>query len=199
MNIPIFPLNTVLFPDGILPLRIFEPRYVDMISNCMKQGTGFGVCLIQQGSETEPNARISQIGTLGNITDFETLQDGLLGITVTGQQRFRLFNNHVDHAGLMHADVTLLEHQRAQQVPVQYQTLVDILRQILERFKAELGDFAEDYDDAYWVACRLSEVLPLDMFERQVLLEMDKPEAQLQRLQRLIATMPVEGDDTATE
>ena len=82
--IPLFPLNTVLFPDGLLPLRIFEPRYVDMISECLKSGTGFGVCLISDGQETGQAASIYEIGTLANIVDFQTEEDGLLGITVLG-------------------------------------------------------------------------------------------------------------------
>lgn len=199
MNIPVFPLHTVLFPQGILPLRIFEPRYIDMISLCMKQGTGFGVCLIQQGSETESNAAISQIGTLGQITDFETLKDGLLGITVTGVQRFRLLNSRVDHAGLMHADIKLLEHESNVNIPAQYHTLVDILRQIIDRFKPELGDLVEDYDNAYWVACRLTELLPLDMIERQLILEMDQPYEQMQRLLRLVATLPASDQEDIPE
>jgi Lon protease-like protein len=89
MQAPLFPLNTVLFPDGPLPLRIFEPRYLDMISGCMKQDKPFGVLLIKDGHEAGP-ATTHSVGTLARVTDWYQGSDGLLGITAIGTERFRL-------------------------------------------------------------------------------------------------------------
>ena len=89
-TIPLFPLNTVLFPGGPLKLRIFEPRYVDMIGRCMREDTGFGVALIIEGVEAGGPARTANVGTLARIVDFEQLKDGLLGITAHGGERFRI-------------------------------------------------------------------------------------------------------------
>ena len=90
---PIFPLNTVLFPGGVLPLRIFEPRYLDMVSDCMKNGTGFAVNLISEGREAGQPAEFRSLGTLTQIVDFDKLDDGFLGITAIGQQPLRVISH----------------------------------------------------------------------------------------------------------
>jgi len=93
VQIPLFPLNTVLFPGGPLPLRIFEARYVDMVSSCLKEDSPFGVLLIRDGGETG-NATTHEIGTLARIVDWYQGSDGLLGVTAVGEQRFRLLSSH---------------------------------------------------------------------------------------------------------
>ena len=96
-NIPLFPLHTVLYPHGRMPLRIFEPRYVDMVSECMKTGRGFGVCLIRQGSETGPAATCFNTGTYAEIIDFSRQADGLLTITIEGKRRFKVLQTGVQN------------------------------------------------------------------------------------------------------
>src|SRR5215213_566751 len=99
MEFPLFPLNTVIFPGGMLPLRIFEPRYLDMVSNCLRNDTGFGVCLIKRGRETGQPAEIFTIGTLCKIVDWATLPDGLLGVTAQGERKIKVMASRVqsDH------------------------------------------------------------------------------------------------------
>ena len=99
MQVPLFPLRTVLYPGGPLPLRIFEPRYVDMIGRCMKTDSPFGVLLIKEGSEDGP-ATTYEVGTLARITDWYQGSDGLLGITALGEQRFRLISSRREADGL---------------------------------------------------------------------------------------------------
>ncbi|MCG8324997.1 MAG: LON peptidase substrate-binding domain-containing protein [Thiotrichales bacterium] len=191
-NIPLFPLNTVLFPEGLLPLRIFEPRYLDMVSECLKTKTGFGVCLISQGHEVGGAASIHDIGTLAGIIDFQSRDDGLLGITVEGSRRFRVLSTTVSQNQLLRADVELLDHQEDLALPVEYQLLSDMLRQILEKFGLEFKDEHERFSDPYWIGSRLAELLPLELPDRQTLLEMDQPVDRLGYLQDLIAGMDIE-------
>src|SRR5215831_15238826 len=108
LNIPLFPLNTVLFPGGVLPLRIFEPRYLDMVKRCMREGNAFGVVLIRSGNETQSTVATHDVGTLARIVDFDQLPDGLLGITTRGTQRFRACEKHVQDDGLHVGQIQLL-------------------------------------------------------------------------------------------
>ena len=105
LTIPLFPLNTVLFPGGPLPLRVFEPRYLDMVSRCLKTNTAIGICLIQDGNETGEAAQTYDVGTLGHITYWQKRSDGLLGITVRGEQRFRICSRNVEPSQLIVAEV----------------------------------------------------------------------------------------------
>ncbi len=193
MRIPLFPLNMVLFPDGLLPLRIFEPRYLDMVSECLRGGSDFGICLIRAGREAGEVASIFDIGTLARIIDFNSNDDGTLGITVTGEQRFRVISTSVDDHHLLRGEVELLDHQDDLQLPAQYQLLSDMLRQVLEKFGLEYADQHECLADPYWVGSRLAELLPLELKDRQDLLEIDDPLERLARLQNLIAHMDLEG------
>ncbi|HEY0720771.1 MAG TPA: LON peptidase substrate-binding domain-containing protein, partial [Gammaproteobacteria bacterium] len=95
LRIPLFPLHSVLFPGGPLALRIFEPRYLDMVSRCMREECAFGISLIQEGDEVGDAAQPYEIGTLARISYFERRPDGLLGITVRGEQRFRIIDTEV--------------------------------------------------------------------------------------------------------
>src|SRR5512144_1891243 len=107
-ELPLFPLNTVLFPGGVLPLRIFEPRYLNMVSECMKADHGFGVVAIQEGSETGIAASFQKIGTLARIADFDRLEDGLLGITCQGGQRLQVMSHRVQADQLILGRVNFL-------------------------------------------------------------------------------------------
>ena len=104
-DLPLFPLNTVLFPRGPLPLRIFETRYVDMVKRCMREGVCFGVVLVQGGSEVGQAPGYADIGTSARIIDFNLLQDGLLGITCRGERRFRVLRRWREADGLNMGDV----------------------------------------------------------------------------------------------
>jgi Lon protease-like protein len=125
MQAPLFPLNTVLFPDGPLPLRIFEPRYLDMISGCMKQDKPFGVLLIKDGHEAGP-ATTHSVGTLARVTDWYQGSDGLLGITAIGTERFRLQSVEQQSDGLNVGEIELLPPIEPLALPAAYRALPPI-------------------------------------------------------------------------
>ena len=184
MHIPLFPLNNVLFPGGVLPLRIFEPRYLEMISTCMKEGTGFGIALILSGSEVGEAAKTYDIGSLVRIIDWTLRDDGLLGISVQSQSRFRILATDVRSDQLIHAEVKLIEEQHPQTIPEQYSAAVDLLRDIITKVGGHYAELEPRYHDPLWVSGRLAELLPIELLQKQHMLQMDDP---LQRLERLCA------------
>lgn len=187
-DIPLFPLSSVLFPDGVLQLRIFEPRYLDMVRECARSGSGFGVCLILEGAEVGAPAVPAAFGTLARITDFHTLPGGLLGIQVHGAERFHVEGTRVRSNGLVHGTVRFLPADPVVVLPVECALLATILERLLERIGGERANVDRDrYDDAGWVGFRLAETLPLTGAERQELLQMIDP---LERLQRLMHHIP---------
>ncbi len=173
MEIPLFPLFTVLFPGGVLPLRIFEPRYVDMVSDCLKRDAGFGVCLITEGGETGDAASCHDVGTLARITDWDKGPDGLLQISCMGGQRFRRLSSRVVSSQLTIARVELLPEPEPVSVPESYRSLVRLLETALERLGHGDEGVDANFDDAHWVGCRLAQLLPLELEQKQRLLEMD--------------------------
>jgi uncharacterized protein len=185
-TIPLFPLHAVLFPGGTLPLRIFEPRYLDMISSCMKEDKGFGVCLIREGSEIGKAADTYEVGTLSNICYFNQQADGLLGITAQGQQRFKIISQEVQANQLTLAEVELLENEQPSALPEQFSHAADILRKQLEQLGYPFIKMEKRYDDASWVGSRLAELLPIRLEQKQYFLQLDDP---LQRLERLMALL----------
>jgi uncharacterized protein len=185
-TLALFPLNTVLFPGGLLPLRIFETRYVDMVGRCMRADESFGVVLIEGGSDTERGAGTALIGTSARVVDFQTLADGLLGLLCRGEHRFRITQRSQRQDGLNCASVEWLEELPRVPLAVQFQPLVPLLRQVLANLTT-MGRFIEpDYEDAAWVSHRLAELLPLDQKLQQQLLEIDDPDARLRLLAPLI-------------
>ncbi|MDX1556248.1 MAG: LON peptidase substrate-binding domain-containing protein [Xanthomonadales bacterium] len=187
-EIPIFPLRTVLFPGGQLPLRIFEQRYLHMVRHCTRNDTGFGVCYLVDMGDNETRPKSARVGTLARIVDWYTLEDGLLGLTAEGTTRFVLGDDRLDEHGLMMAEVDWLPEPPPTQVPVAF----DVLSQVLERFMEKASDHYPDYTaeslrDANWVGYRLSELLPLGGVEKQHLLEFSDP---LDRLQNLLDLLP---------
>jgi len=186
ITIPLFPLHTVLFPGGTLPLRIFEPRYLDMVSQCMKGGHGFGVTLIREGSEVGPAADTFDTGTLSEIVYFNQQPDGLLGITARGRQRFRILSRRVQPNQLTLAEVELLENEASRPLPEKFSGAADILRGLLEQLDQPFINMEKRYDDASWVGSRLAELLPIRLEQKQYFLQLDDP---LQRLERLVALL----------
>ena len=192
LTIPLFPMNTVLFPGGMLPLKIFEARYLDMVSMCLRSGQHFGVCLISSGKEVGGSAKCYEIGTLAKIVDWDRRDDGLLEIVVEGRQRFRLLEQRERANHLAEGDVQLIDDDDCEELPVQYQLLSDLLRQIAEKFELSYQLDHERFEDAVWVGYRLSEVLPLESEERQALLEIDNPVNRLQHIQDAIEDVTIE-------
>jgi hypothetical protein len=194
-QLALFPLNTVLFPGGLLPLRIFETRYVDMVGRCTRGQETFGVVLVENGSDTERQAATATIGTSARIVDFQTLEDGLLGILCQGERRFRIHARSQLADGLNCAEVEWLEEAGRVGVPERLQPLVPLLREALGQLKT-IGRFmAPDYEDACWVGYRIAELLPLDQKLLQRLLESDDPIARLDLLAPLIDLPAGDGGD----
>ncbi|MEJ2298889.1 MAG: LON peptidase substrate-binding domain-containing protein [Woeseiaceae bacterium] len=187
MEVPLFPLNTVLFPGGPLPLRIFEPRYLDMISACMKDDRAFGVLLIREGAEAGP-ATTRNVGTLAKVMDWYQGSDGILGVTAIGTDRFRLLDSRQQADGLNIGEVELLPPPPPMGVPASYANLPDILETVLD----DLGRLYENLErhpgDATWVAWRFAEILPVDLEKKQAILESDDIGACLQTIERVLHT-----------
>ena len=185
-TISLFPLKTVLFPQGILQLCIFEPRYLDMVSEAIRTDAGFGICLITAGNEVGAPAECHDIGTLAHIQDWGMSDQGLLRITVKGSNRFRILQKRIRNNLLLEGDVELIDENDDEELPVEYQLISDLLRRIGDRFKLSHLSEQDKYLDAGWVGCRLAEVLPFELNDKQNLLETDNPVERLQQIQRML-------------
>jgi len=183
-DIPLFPLNIVLFPGGHLPLRIFEQRYIDMVRESSAKGSCFGVCLVNNSETANRPATHLRIGTTAEICDFSTLDDGLLGITARGRQKYVIQKTRMRDNGLLMAEVETLVEPDPVEVPAQYSVLSMITGRFMEQVGGNYPAFQPRHlQDAHWVGYRLSELLPLENTEKQVLLQISDP---LERLQLLL-------------
>jgi Lon protease-like protein len=185
-ELPLFPLHTVLFPDGRLALRIFEQRYLEMAKACLKHGSPFGVCLIRDGAEVGAPATPSEVGTLARIATWDMPQLGLLQVTARGEQRFRIRSRRVQPDGLARAAVDLLSEAADATVPPDLASCVKLLERVIEQHP-ELLERPHRLDSCAWVGARLAELLPLPLATKQTLLEIDDPRARLARLQSALA------------
>ncbi len=185
-QIALFPLNTVLFPGGLLPLRVFEPRYLDMVGRCLRSDSVFGVVLLDTGSDTSRDVSTAPVGTSARIVDFQQLEDGLLGLLCRGERRFRISAHTRNDDGLNCAEVEWLDDTRLVPVPAQFQALVSVLRDAIARLDSIARFLEPNYEDASWVSHRLAELLPLDQNALQRLLELDDPETRLGLLAPLL-------------
>ncbi len=185
VEIPLFPLRTVLFPGGPLPLRIFETRYVDMIGRCLKEEIGFGVVALKNGEEAG-SGKVHQVGTLARIIDWYQFDDGLLGITALGETRFLLHDIHQQEDGLNIGHVDFLEAEPEVELPARFQPLLALLQNVLSELEAQYRFVEKRYEDAGWIGCRLAEVLPLTLEQRQMCLELGDPIRRLDVLAPII-------------
>jgi Lon protease-like protein len=185
--VPLFPLNTVLFPEGLLPLRIFETRYIDMIRECLRGGgSGFVVVSIRDGSETSAEVQFSALGTRAEVIDWEQRPDGLLGILACGRERVRVLTHERRPDGLLVGEVEPVREWPALDLPLEYASLAGLLERLLDQLGTPWSHLKRKIGDSAWVAGRLAELLPLELQVKQALLEEDDP---LQRLQRLRSAM----------
>ncbi len=181
-RLPLFPLASVLLPGGRAALRLFEPRYLDMVSGCLRRDSGFGICLIRSGGEAGQPALPFGVGTEVRIIDWDRQPDGLLGIVVEGQHKIRVREMEVQADNLVVATVEVLPPEPPAAVPDDCRVLVEILRQILDRVEPVIRYEHPRWDDAGWVGSRLTELLPLPPRVRQYLVELDNPLARLTEL-----------------
>ncbi|NKC12387.1 MAG: peptidase S16 [Gammaproteobacteria bacterium] len=185
-ELPIFALNTVLCPGGHLPLRVFEPRYVDMIKRCMSAGTPFGICLIRAGHEVGDAATAHRTGTLAHIVDFDLLDDGLLGITAQGGERFRIEHTRVLADQLLVAVTSAIPAEQETALPSEYSHLAQIVAALLEHFGRSAVEHERNAAQATWVGYRLTEMLPMPPAKRQTMLEMEDALLRLSELDGIV-------------
>lgn len=186
LRIPIFPLNTVLFPGGLLPLRVFESRYMDMTRECMKREEPFGVCLIREGSEVGVPAIPEAVGCLAKILDFDMQQLGVLNLKTAGGRRFRILQRQTGEQGLISAEVELIPPEASVPVPAQFASCARLLEMVvLDKGQAVFAE-PHAFQDATWVGYRLSEILPVPLAAKQKLLELTDGLSRLSVLQRFL-------------
>lgn len=191
LDIPLFPLDTVLFPGGFLPLRVFEPRYLDMVAACLQQQSLFGVVLIRDGSETGLPADVFEVGTLATIVDFNKSPDGMLLLACIGGDRFRIRERRVDADRLQRALVEVLAEPEETVLPARYHPLAGFLRAVVNQpgLSRRIAPPDIDYGSPREIGLRLAELLPVGLAEQQRLLEMDDPLARLDHIARLMQDM----------
>ncbi|MEO8444662.1 MAG: LON peptidase substrate-binding domain-containing protein [Gammaproteobacteria bacterium] len=183
--VPLFPLGTVLFPDGPLPLRVFEPRYLDMVSRCLREDSDFGVVLILGGRDTG-EVETSQVGSLARIIDWYQGSDGILGITAKGTRQFRLHGTSRQPDGLYVGEIELLPELPRIPLPEEFRPLATLLESVIDDLGRLYAAIEKHYDDAAWVGCRLAEILPMPPADKQRCLELTDPVELLQFLRPML-------------
>jgi hypothetical protein len=201
MQLPLFPLKTVLFPAGVLPLRVFEARYMDMVRHCMKTSSPFGVVLIARGGEVGAPAATESVGTLARIAAWDMPQLGVLHLRAIGGDRFRIEHAEVQPDGLQVARVEPIAPDDDLPLDEQYQPCADLLQRVIDdvaRQRAEDGGDAQDpldsipfeppyrLDSSVWVGNRLCEFMPIPLRARQKLMELQDATSRLQLVQRFL-------------
>ena len=185
-GLAIFPLSTILFPGGVLPLRVFETRYMDMVRECMKLDRPFGVCQISHGHETGLPAEHEQVGCLAKITAWDMEQLGLLRLRVCGVQRFSILERYVEKNSLIRANVVLLDDDPEVPVPPDLHCCRELVKRLVAQLEQEeprqdrrlvAGPYC--YESASWIGNRLCEFLPIPPKAKQKLMELDEPLARL--------------------
>jgi Lon protease-like protein len=186
-ELALFPLHTVLFPGGRLPLRIFEQRYMEMAKACLRDGTAFGVCLIREGREVGEPALPEAVGCTARIVEWDMPQLGVLQVMARGERRFRIRSRRVQADGLALAEIELLAD--AADAPLDSGDLcARVLKRMLDAAPAGLVETPPRYESSAWVSSRLAELLPLSGTSKQRLLEVDDASARVEILRRLISS-----------
>lgn len=212
-RLPLFPLQTVLFPGGVLPLRVFEVRYLDMVKRCHQAGAPFGVVMLTQGAEVAKAPQANQpgpaavadelfhdVGTLAQIQQLETAQAGLLHVLCQGSQRFRILKRDKLKHGLWVADVALLPPDLPTLVPNDLGDTSHALQQVLESLQAQ-GSTGQllpiapphQWDDAGWVANRWCDLLPVAAELKQRLMSLDNPLVRLELVSDLLDKLRIDS------
>ncbi len=187
-ELPLFPLNTVLFPGGVLPLRIFEPRYLAMVSQCLKTDSGFAVVTIQGGNEAGQPATFNPLGTLAHIVDFDRLEDDTLGITCRGGERLVVTGHRVRDDQLMLGQAEFQQPETTSATSSCPHVLRHFLRELLERDDIQVYRqwLNESWASSSWIGFRLAELLPLPVAVKYHLLEIVDAEQRLALLEKIL-------------
>ncbi|KAF1028077.1 MAG: hypothetical protein GAK40_00968 [Burkholderia plantarii] len=197
VDLPLFPLHTVLFPGGLLPLKVFEARYVDMVRACLRENAPFGVCLLKSGPEVAQEDAVSVpevIGCMATITECDTGEFGMLYLRTLGTQRFELLSHRVESNGLLVGIGEPLPEDEpldGELAIAQFGACAEVLERIIEALRNVKPDdlpFLEPFrfDDPGWVSNRLAEVLPLEVRARQKLLEMREVGARIDAVHQVL-------------
>jgi Lon protease-like protein len=189
LTLPLFPLGTTLYPDGVIHLKIFEVRYLDMIKSCVRDNVPFGIVTLDQGGEVRtPNEKISfaRVGTFANIIHFEAVQPSLLMIQCTGGARFTIRGCERKKNGLWVADVEAMDDDVSEPIPPELRSAAMTLQKVIDSMKAQglskdQMPFTYPYkiNDCGWVANRWCELLPLTAGQREHLLALANPRLRL--------------------
>ena len=190
-ELPLFPLGTVLFPGGLLPLRIFEPRYLDMIANCMRDASPFGVVLLRRGGEVLKDSHTSEVefhdvGTEARVFDFSQTEKGILAVVASGERRFVVERAESASDGLMIGHVSLLADECDLEITEEHGELLKVLTELMKHPLVQELKLDVDLTKAQSVSYRLSDLLPIAPEEKQKLLEIDSATERLSRLRKII-------------
>ena len=192
-RLPLFLLNTVLYPEQRLPLRVFEARYMDMVTDSFKTGQPFGIVQIRSGSEVGEAAEPEDVGTLAYIEGWEMTEPGLLHILVRGGQRFAI--DRLDrHSKLVLADVHVWDDESAVAVAEDYTQMADFIRRIIQEFDAHRIAEPYRFEDASWVGMRLAQLLPVEPALRQRWLELRDPVVRLGSIHAALSELAREDE-----
>jgi Lon protease-like protein len=196
-DIPLFPLSSVLLPYGQMPLQIFEQRYLDLVKDCMRSGTGFGVVWIRRGAEIAQRGRVQpdlgDYGTYARIIDWDQLSNGLLGITIRGGEIFELDEAHRADGGLVMGNVRMQAALEPAPMLANWQSLADVLRSLETHPHVQRMNLGVDYDNAWQVAFTLVQLLPLDEALKYELLGSENLDALIRELD--IILNQISGED----
>jgi uncharacterized protein len=181
----IFPLGTVLFPGGVLPLKIFEQRYIDMTKTCLRDNRPFGVCLIREGREVGEPAVPENVGCLASIEGWEMPQLGVFHLVARGGDRFHLHDTQVAKSGLVSGSITRIPNDGSNDS--MDSACRDILKLIIEHVGEAKFPTPILLDEPSWVSYRLCEILPLDVRVKQELLELESTALRFERLREVLS------------
>lgn len=189
--LPLFPLKTVLFPGGVLPLKVFEQRYITMTKACLKDDKPFGVCLLTRGEEVPNPERVAglefaPIGTLARITSWDMPQLGILHLRTEGATRFHVQGHRIADDGLVVGQVTALAPEPVVELPQAFNRLAALLELLINRVGKENFDADLQLADSSWVSYRLAEILPLPLAIKQTMLEINDSEVRLKVLAQFL-------------
>lgn len=190
---PLFPLKTVLFPGGLLPLRIFEARYLDMVSRCMREEVPFVISQIIEGKETGEPALSESVGVSVRIVDWESLPGGLLGVTVLAEHKVKVLNTETQADNLLIARVEQLSQEPVVPLPQDAADMAHLLERILEELPLPYTDEMKDFSSANWVSARLIELLPFADEVKQEQLEESNPLQRVTALKRMLQELDLIG------
>lgn len=183
---PVFLLNAVLFPGGLLPLRIFEQRYMDMAKGCLRNDEPFGVCLIRTGREVGAPAIPEPVGCTARIVEWDMQQLGVLSVTALGEQRFRILESRVTDAGLTRASVEMLAQDCDADLPERFDACANVLRAVIKEHGAKIIAEPFRFESSSWVSARLTEILPVPLAAKQKLLELDDAAQRIEILGKFL-------------